>query len=218
MAIKTQVIKIKLDLFEQKKLQAVVNILKKGGIVVYPTDTFYGLGANVYQAEVVKKIYILKARDLAKPVSLVVSDLTMAREMATAIPPIFESIAHQFWPGPLTIVLKAAPSLPAELQSPEGSVGIRWPDHPWLRALIEGAGFPLTATSANLTGKKEISDPEEALKIFSGKVDIIVDAGKSHSLLPSTVIDLTQKRPRILREGAVPVSKLRPYLEEQDPD
>ncbi len=218
MAIKTKVIKINLGLFEEEKLQEVVQVLKKGGVVVYPTDTFYGLGANAYLAEVVKKIYILKARDPAKPVSLVVSDLSMAREMAVAIPSIFEILAHQFWPGPLTIVLKAAPHIPVELQSPEGSVGIRWPDLPWLRALVERAGFPLTATSANLTGEKEISDPEEVLRTFSGKVDLIVDGGKCPGLLPSTVIDLTQPRPMILREGAVPVSELRPYLEDKDPD
>ena len=216
MAVKTQIMKVNLNLIEQDKIGKLIKVLKKGGIVVYPTDTFYGIGVNGFLTAAVKKIYILKGRDPAKPVSLVVSGLTMVREIAVEIPSIFETIAHQFWPGPLTIVLKAAPHIPAGLQSHEGSVGIRWPDHPWLRALIERAGFPLTATSANLTGEKEISDPVEAQKIFLGKVDLIIDAGRSPGVLPSTVLDLTQKRPRLLREGALPSSELSRYLEKPD--
>lgn len=218
MAVETRIIKINLGHFEQEELQEVVDVLKKGGIVVYPTDTFYGLGANAYLVEAVKKIYILKARDPAKPVPLVVSGLIMAKDMAVMIPSVFEVIAHKFWPGPLTVILKAAPHIPAVLQSPEGSVGIRWPDHPWLRTLIERAGFPLTATSANLKGEKEMSDPEEVLEVFSGKVDLIVDGGKCPGLSPSTVIDLTHKRPRILREGALPASELIPYFEKPSLD
>lgn len=218
MATKTQIVRVNLNLIERDKIEKIVNVLKKGGIVVYPTDTFYGLGVNGYLIEAVKKIYTLKGRDPAKPISLVVSDLAMVRDIAVEIPPVFQRIVHHFWPGPLTIVFRAADDIPAQIKSSEGSVGIRWPDLLWLRELIKRADFPLTATSANLTGKKEVSDPDAVIKAFFGKVDLIVDAGKSPGGLPSTVIDLTKKRPRILREGAVPSSELRQYFEEADRD
>lgn len=212
MAIKTEVVRVSLNLIERGKLEKIVYVLKKGGIVVYPTDTFYGLGVNGYLAEAAKEIYTLKGRDPAKPISLVVSDLAMARDIAVEIPAVFRRIAHHFWPGPLTIVLRAAEDIPAPIKSSEGSVGIRWPDLLWLRELIKRAGFPLTATSANLTGEKEVSDPNTVTTAFFGKVDLIVDAGKSPGGLPSTVVDLTKKRPRILREGAILSSELRQYF------
>lgn len=213
MTIKTNVVRINLDFIEQDKMGEVINVLKKGGIVVYPTDTFYGLGVNGYLTEAVKKIYTLKGRDPAKPVSLVISDLAMVQDIAAEIPPVFQIITHRFWPGPLTIVLKAADGIPTELQSSEGSIGIRWPNLFWLSELIRRAGFPMTATSANLAGEKEISDADIIIKTFSGKVDLIVDAGTSPGELPSTVIDLTKTRPKILREGALPYSELKHYLE-----
>ncbi len=214
--MKTQIIKINLSLIERDKIDNIVDILREGGVVVYPTDTFYGLGANVYLTEAVKKIYTLKRRERLKPIPVIVSDLAMAEDISTDRPLIFQDITKRFWPGPLTIVLKASPKIPDVLQSPAGSIGVRWPDVPWLRELIRQGRFPLTATSANLSGHTEISDPDVIIESFSGTVDLIVDGGISPGELPSTVLDLTGERPRILREGALPSSEIRQYLEKPE--
>ncbi len=213
MAIQTQIIKIDLGQLERDKIGRIAEILRKGKIIAYPTETFYGLGANCYREEAIQRIYRLKKRDYAKPLSIVISDRSMMEELAIDVPPVFRALAREFWPGPLTVILKASSQLPRQLLSSEGSVGVRMPALSWLRALIEMAGFPITATSANLTGQKEISEPDEVIKTFGGKVDLIADGGKTPGILPSTVIDLTSEKPQIVREGAVPVSKLRRFLE-----
>lgn len=214
--MKTQIVKVNLNLIESDKIETIVNILREGGIVVYPTDTFYGLGANSYLTDAVKKIYTLKRRERLKPIPVVVSDLDMAEDITTDRPLIFQEITKRFWPGPLTIVLKASSKIPEEVQSPAESIGIRCPDLPWLRELIRQGRFPLTATSANLSGQTEITDPNVIKESFSGKVDLIVDGGNSPGGLPSTVVDLTGERPRIIREGALPSSKMKQYLDKPE--
>lgn len=213
MAVQTQIIKIGLHHAERDKIGKIAEVLQKGGIIVYPTETFYGLGVTCYRKEAIQRIYRLKRRDYAKPLSLVISDRTMMEELAIDIPPVFRALAREFWPGPLTMILKASSQLPQELLSSEASVGIRMPALSWLRELIKETGFPITATSANLSGQREISEPDEVIKTFRGKVDLIADGGKTPGTLPSTVIDLTSGIPQIVREGAVPVSKLKGFLE-----
>jgi len=213
MAIQTQIIKIDLHHPERDKISRIAEVLQKGGIIAYPTETFYGLGVNGYKKEAIQRIYRLKRRDLTKPLSLVVSDMEMVDELAIDIPPVLTALAKEFWPGPLTVILKASSQLPQEIVSLEGSVGVRLPALTWLRDLIREAGFPITATSANLSGEREISEPDEVIDNFWGKVDIIADGGKTTGILPSTVIDLTSTKPQIVREGAVPVSELKRYLE-----
>jgi L-threonylcarbamoyladenylate synthase len=212
MALKTQVIKIDPQVIESGLIDMVVGVLRRGGIAAYPTDTFYGLGVNCYRDKAVEKLYGLKKREYDKPISLVVSDVAMARGVCVNIPPSFEEMAKSFWPGPLTLVLKASSRLPSILLGEDGSIGIRLPDFFWLRELIRRAGFPLTATSANISGEKEISQPDKVIEIFEGKVDLIVDGGMTPGQLPSTVVDLTSEKPKIIREGALPSSRLSPYF------
>lgn len=213
MAVETRIIKIDLQRMEMSKIRTIAEMLRTGGVIVYPTDTFYGLGVNCYIEKAIEKIYRLKKRDHSKPISLMVSDMEMVEKVAVEIPHLFRAITKEFWPGPLTLVLKASSGIPKELQSSEGSIGFRLPALPWLRELISVAEFPITATSANLSGEKEISSPEEVIKTFHGKVDLIADGGKTLGVLPSTVIDLTAGKPQIVREGAVPSSALKKYLE-----
>lgn len=213
MEVKTRIIKVNLNLLERDKIRTIVKVLQNGGIIAYPTDTFYGLGVNCFIKNSILRIYRLKRREYSKPLSLVVSDMDMVEEVAVDISSFFRALASEFWPGPLTLVLKASSNLPKELQSSEGSIGVRLPAISWLRYLIREAAFPLTATSANVSGEREIFQPERIIKDFYGKVDLIVDGGKTSGTLPSTVIDLASGRPKILREGAVPLSVLRKYLE-----
>ncbi len=212
MALKTQIIKIDPQVIESGLIDMVVGVLRRGGIAVYPTDTFYGLGVNCYREKAVEKVYRLKKREYDKPISLVVSDVAMVKDVCVNIPPAFEAMAKSFWPGPLTLILKSSSKLPSILLGEDGSIGIRLPDFSWLRELIRRAGFPLTATSANISGEKEISQPDKVIEIFEGKVDLIVDGGTTPGQLPSTVVDLTSEKPKIIREGALPSTRLSSYL------
>jgi L-threonylcarbamoyladenylate synthase len=212
MALKTEIIKIDPEIIEMDKIKRIAEYLAMDGVIVYPTETFYALGANCFSRKAIQAIYLLKKRPLKKPLSVVISDLEMIHEIVSEIPPLFDPLIANFWPGPLTLVLKAAPRVPKELQGPSASIGVRLTEHEWLRSFVHHASFPITATSANISGRKEISDPETAWQEFCGKVPLIVDGGKTKGLLPSTVLDLTGKSAHIIREGAISLSKLKKYL------
>ena len=212
MPIATRIIKINPNRIEADKIRNIAEVLKKESVIAYPTDTFYGLGASCFSEKAIKKVYRLKGRSLSKPLSLLVSGMDMVQEIAFDIPSLFFELAENFWPGPLTIVLKASSRLPRLLLGPKNSIGIRLPDILWLQKLMNEAGFPITATSANISGKKEIERPERVMAIFFGKVPLIADGGETKGGLASTVLDLTSLRVEILRQGAVPLPLLEKYL------
>lgn len=212
METQTRIVRIAPQIIELDKIKIIAEILKKEGVMAYPTDTFYGLGADCFSKNAIRRIYQLKGRKPSKPLSIVISDIEMMREVAIEIPHVFGQIADKFWPGPLTIVLKASDKFPADFLGAGASIGIRLPDLPWLRKLVGETGIPITATSANISGEREVARIEEVRETFYGKVDLIVDGGKTRGNLPSTVIDLTSEDPKILREGAIPRSQLREYL------
>jgi len=190
-------------------IQDIARTLQQGGVIVYPTDTFYGLGADCFSRGALSRVYEIKGRPLSKALPVLVSDAEMARQMAAEIPPAFDSLTAAFWPGPLTLILKAAPRLPAELVGPERTIGIRLPALAWLGELVRAAGFPVVATSANISGENEIDSGEAAVRQFAEKVDLVVDGGKTPGGRPSTVVDLTSGRPVLRREGAIPRAKLQ---------
>lgn len=182
---------------------------RQGGVVVYPTDTYYGLGSDAFARPALARIYRIKGRPPTKGLLVLVSDTGMARRLAAEVPAAFGQLTAAFWPGPLTLVLRAARHLPDELVGPARTIGVRLPNLAWLRELVRSAGFPVVATSANLSGEKEIDSGEAAVRQFKDKADLIVDGGKTTGGRPSTVVDLTSDRPVIRREGAIP----RPVLE-----
>jgi L-threonylcarbamoyladenylate synthase len=212
MALRTQIIRINPEVIELDKIKKIVNYLKMDGVIVYPTETFYALGADCFSQKAIQAVYRLKKRPPSKPLSVVISDLDMIREIVSEIPSTIQPLISNFWPGPLTLILKAAPRVPEELRGPSGSIGVRLTEHQWLRSLVRHASFPITATSANISGEKDISNPEYALRMFNGKVDLMVDGGETKGDLPSTVLGLSGKRVRIIREGAIPFSQLKKYL------
>ncbi len=210
--MKTKIVKINPDLVEPEKIKKIARILSSGAVIVYPTETFYALGANCFSRKAIQEIYRLKKRPPSKPLSVVISDMDMLRQVVLSIPPDFEPLVSEFWPGPLTLVLKASSRVPKELQSLSGSIGVRLTGHEWLRSMVRHASFPITATSANISGGEEIANPEEAVRMFDKRVNLIVDAGETKGRLPSTVLDLTGRKPRLIREGAIPLSQLKKYL------
>ncbi len=193
----------------------IAEIVAAGGVLVYPTETFYALGAAADSALGVEKIYRLKARDRGKPLSIVVADVAAAEACASGLPPAFGPLARDFWPGPLTLILEARPGFPPAMLGPGGSIAVRVPGSAWLRGLLAALARPLTATSANLSGEAEISSASEAIRLFEGGVEMIVDGGDTPGGLPSTIVDLTSAPPRLVRAGAVPLRELKKLLSQE---
>ncbi len=210
--METRIIKIDTTSGEPEIIHDIVRVLRKNGVIVYPTDTFYGLGANCLSEKALQRVFEIKERPSSKGLPVLVSDLEMARGTAAELPPVFFPLAARFWPGPLTLVLKAASHLPQELIGPKRTIGIRLPDVPWLQALVRQTGIPLITTSANISGQGEIASPEKVIHLFQDKVDLIVDGGPAPGGLPSTVLDLTGEKPILVREGVIENKDLGQFL------
>jgi L-threonylcarbamoyladenylate synthase len=183
-----------------------------GAVAAYPTETFYALGAAAFSSRAVGRVFKLKKRDRSKPLSFVVSDLEMVREITSSLPPSFLVLSGEFWPGPLTLVLPAAAGLPERLLGPGRTIAVRVPPPAWLRAVVKEIGEPLTATSANLAGRPELADPAAVTALFEGRVDLVIDGGLTPGGLPSTIVDLSGASPRILREGRIPAGRIEAVL------
>jgi L-threonylcarbamoyladenylate synthase len=181
-------------------------------VAAYPTETFYALGAASFSKRAVEKVYRLKKREPGKPLPVVASDMDMVMAISASLPPSFRPLAEEFWPGPLTLVLPAAAGLPEFLLGPGRTIAVRIPPSSWLRGLVREISQPLTATSANLSGEKEMADPAEVIALFRGRIDIVVDGGPSPGGAPSTIVDLTSPEPRILRIGKIPEARIRAAL------
>jgi L-threonylcarbamoyladenylate synthase len=186
--------------------------LTAGEAIVFPTETFYGLGVDAMNRIALERLFDLKGRDPDKPVALIAADLKMVARVVREMPPVATALARQFWPGPLTMVLPARPELSAALTNREGGVGIRISPHPIALELTRRLGSPLTATSANLAGEPPARTLAQARAAFGTRVAAYVDGGTLDGSLPSTVIDFEYGRARVLRAGAVAEEVLRRAL------
>ncbi|MGH9412112.1 MAG: L-threonylcarbamoyladenylate synthase [Terriglobales bacterium] len=186
--------------------------LARGGVAVVPTDTIYGLAANALDPDAVAGVFALKGRDFDKALPVVVRDRTQAQVLAAELPEPFQELTAEFWPGPLTLVLKAAAQVPPMLSAGTGTIAMRQPDLPWLAALLASTGFPLTATSANRSGQASCRTAQEVLAQFGEACPLVVDAGMSPCALASTIVDLSAGKPRLVRAGAIARERLARYL------
>lgn len=201
--MKTEILVMSRGTLDASSAGLLKETLRRGGVAVIPTETFYGLAGLVSSREAVSRVYAVKGRDRAKPLPLLAANMEMALSLTVAHKPAFFKLAEAFWPGPLTMVLAASEAVPAAVAGPGRTVAVRVPPLAWLCRLLEELGGPVTATSANLSGAKEISEPSEAVALFSGRVDLIIDGGPSPGGRPSTIVDLYGERPVLLREGKV---------------
>jgi L-threonylcarbamoyladenylate synthase len=208
----TRVIRLRPDGENAPEIKEIAAALEAGAVAAYPTETFYALGAAAFERQAVKRVYRLKKRQTAKALSVIASGLAMVREISGPPPAGFLALAGEFWPGPLTVVLPAAPGIPGFLAGPGRTVAVRVPPLAWLRALVRELGQPLTATSANLAGEKELADPREVEAVFAGEIELLVDGGPAPGGLPSTIVDLSGERPRVLREGQIPRERIEALL------
>jgi len=178
--------------------------LNSGGVVAYPTDTFYGLGADPQNPHAVRKLFSIKNRPANQPILLLISDPAEVRRWAAEITPEAKRLMRLFWPGPLTLIFNANDKVLPELTAGAGTIGLRVPGNELTRRLLAYLGTALTGTSANISGGKNPDSAAEIVKDLGEKIDLILDAGKTAGGKPSTLVDVTRGKIHIIREGAIP--------------
>lgn len=187
----------------QKAVRRAVELLRGGQVIALPTETVYGLAANALDEKAVAKIFEIKGRPSGNPLIAHVASLEMAKRYVSAFPSLAEQLARAFWPGPLTLVLPRAEAVPKIVTAGGETVGIRWPSHPLIQAVIRECDFPLAAPSANLSNQISPTNAAHVYKQLAGKIRAIVDGGQSAVGIESSVLDLTVSPPQILRPGMI---------------
>lgn len=194
-----------------ESIQKAASILREGGVIIYPTETLYGMGVLAINEGSVKKIFNIKERSYGKPIPVLVRDVEMFSRFVEVTDEASKLI-EGFLPGPLTLVLMQKRDLPDLISAGTGKVAVRISNHPFVRRLFELISEPLTSTSANISGEENLFNFNEIYGTFKGKVDLIVDSGNLSPSKGSTVIDLTVKPPRIVREGDISREALREFV------
>jgi L-threonylcarbamoyladenylate synthase len=184
-------------------LKEAVRVLQAGGVVAYPTETSYGLGASIEHLEAMSRIYLIKRRDTALPLLVLIAEISWLDDLVQEIP----DEAHRLmalWPGPLTLLFRARPGLPFHLVGPDGLIGARISSHSFAHGLVTALGRPLTATSANLHGLPACHDAQEVMaQLQNPAPDLVVDGGRSSGGLPSTIVDVSVQPFRVVRKGVL---------------
>lgn len=186
-----------------------LRFLEQGGVVALPTDTVYGLGARADDPAAAQKLFEVKLRPSTKPLPVLIPDAAALGRMSEQLPDSAMRLAQAFWPGALTIVVPRTDAVCSLVTAGEATVGLRVPDHPVALALLQACPFPLAVTSANISERSPASDAADVIREFTGKIEMIIDAGRCPGGVPSTVVDLSQGDLRILRAGAVTAEQLR---------
>ena len=198
-----EILKVDADNSEERILTKAAEILANGGIIAYPTETFYGLGADATNEKAIEKIFAVKGRDFKNPISLIIGQTDDIYPLVQNVPETAKKLMAAFWPGALTIVFPAADNVSPLLTAGSGKIGLRVSSHPIAREIVQKLKRPLTATSANLTGAPECTLASEVAEQIGDKIDAIVDLGDTPGTKGSTIIDVTCDPPVILREGAI---------------
>jgi L-threonylcarbamoyladenylate synthase len=189
----------------------IAEVIARGGAIAFRTDTFYGLGADPFNHAAVQKLKQLKGSQ--NPVLIIVSDLEAVAQFIVEPTPAFDLLSKTFWPGPLTLIGKAASDVPEEITAGTQTVGVRLPDDDKVRALVRTCGGALTATSANPSHQQPATTAQEVFNYFGTAIDLIVDGGNVTAEQPSTVLDVSGAAPRLVREGAIAWSEIQAALE-----
>ncbi|NOZ60853.1 MAG: threonylcarbamoyl-AMP synthase [Calditrichaeota bacterium] len=191
-----------------------VAIIERGGVIGYPTDTIYGLGADVNNDKAVERVFALKERQKSKPILILAAWLEQVQSLTEFFPEQAKILASHFWPGPLTMVFPAAAHVNPLITGSVGTIGVRIPSHRISLELIRRSGVPITSTSANLAGGPNPTSADDVIKTFGEKLDAIIDAGASSTSLPSTVVSVAGSEIKILREGAIAREKIEQVIGE----
>lgn len=184
------------------------NVVKKGGTLVFPTRTLYGIGVDAFNPEAVNRVFQIKQRAMQNPLSVLIKSIEDVTSLAAEVPSAAVKFMEQFWPGRLTIVFKARPDVPSNLTAGTGKIGIRIPEHPVAVQLVSSLDSPLTGTSANLSGHPGVNCIKDLPLEIIKRVDLVIDSGKLKGGIGSTVVDVTTCPPTIIREGEVSKDEL----------
>jgi len=207
----TQLWRAQTDDLEPRIMESVSKALANGGVVVFPTDTVYGMGASVFRPLAIRRIYKMKGRSWKKPLPFLVSDVEQALSLVEPPDRKLQRLLRTWWPGPLTVVFKTS-SLGRWTTGGKETLALRIPKHPVALAILREAGAPLAVTSANRSGQKETLTGEHVARLFFGKADVIVDGGPCQRGVPSTVLDVSSSAWTLVREGAVSREELLKFL------
>jgi len=209
-------VKINSETPEPSLIRYAADQIRSGQVLGMPTDTFYGLAVDPFNLRAVDRVYEIKSRSRHKPLSLLIEDVDQAEHLGNTLPEEFYALAKKFWPGPLTIIVKAASRLPLKVTANTGNVALRVPNANIPLEVIKAAGIPITATSANLSGESECTSAEAVREQLGVRIPIIVDGGTSPREIASTIVDLTDEEARwkILREGAIAAQEISEFFAE----
>ena len=205
-----EILRVHPDEPQTDRVDYIVSCLRKGDVIAMPTDTFYGLAVDPVNLRAVEQIYQIKTRQKHKPLSLLISSLAQAYELARDTDPLLDRLADRFWPGPLTVIVRAGTKLPLRSTAHTGNVALRIPDAAIPRAVVERFGLPVTATAANLRGASECTNAACVRDQIGDRIPLIVDGGPTAHPQPTTIVDLSlgEGRWEILREGAIPTHEV----------
>jgi L-threonylcarbamoyladenylate synthase len=201
--IRTRRVDVDAHVPDATTLREAADTLARQGLIAFPTETFYGLGAAALDGPAVRRLFAAKGRPESKPVLILVDSIAMLEVLVEEIPSPARALIEQHWPGPLTLVFRARPRVPPEITAGTGTVGVRMPAHPVAIGLPRALRDPVTAPSANLSGAPPPTTAEEVLRVFDGRIELVLDGGPTAGGLASTVADVTVDPPRVLRAGAV---------------
>ena len=193
-------------------IQRALEVLGRGGLMAFPTDTVYGLGALAFDSKAVESIYLAKDRPIEKAIPVLIGDATDLEKISDGVPEVARKLAARFWPGPLTIIVPKKQTLP-ETVSATSSVGVRVPDHPVARELLRAAG-PMAVTSANISGQASPSTAQEVLDQLNRRIELIIDGGQTPGGIPSTLVDCSGDEIKVLREGPISLEQILSALGE----
>jgi len=188
---------------DPRGIKKAAQVILQGGIIAFPTETFYGLAADALNEAALRKIFRVKKREEGKPLLLLIADLSWLKGLVQNISPLAERLMEKFWPGPLTLVFKASPQLSSLLTADSRKIGIRLSPHPVTQALVKAVGRAITGTSANLSGQPGILTAREVHQSLGEGLDAVLDGGKTPGGPGSTVLDVSDPSPRMIREGII---------------
>jgi len=188
---------------DPRGIKKAAQIILGGGIIAFPTETFYGLAADVLNEAALRKIFQVKGREKGNPLLLLIAEKSWLKGLAQEISPLAERLMNRFWPGPLTLVFHASPQLSPLLTADTGKIGVRLSPHPVTQALVQAVGRAVTGTSANLSGRPGILTAREVFQSLGKSLDAVLDGGKTPGGPGSTVLDVSDPSPRLIREGMI---------------
>jgi len=197
---------------QRVELNKAASIIRSGGVVAFPTESFYGLGVNAWDEQAIQRLFAIKKREENQPILLLIPTTNLLNQYVIRIPEIANQIMEEFWPGGLTLIFEANPDLPHLLTSGTGKIGLRLSSHPLATALAQSVGGPITGTSANISGQAACSSAEAVRHSLGGSVDFVLDGGETDGGKGSTIMDITVDPPTIIREGMVSREELEAYL------